>query len=229
MYLAPAPARACDRTSGGSRPRPGARPRRPWPPPVPWTDGSTRRCSPSCTAAPPPARRAGSRPWSRTAAADRTARPPDGSRVGYRDADLDALALRWSEVSRRTADVARQLPAGDLGRRPPQVLCRADAVIARRSVGFAAHVRGVALGQQHSLQQRFVGLRVDRGARLGGDRLGRRVCLLAGKPALLDREARGVASRVHVRHTGDAAMPIHFEEALRVARKTLHSGPFELR
>ena len=58
---------------------------------------------------------------------------------------------------------------------------------------------------------------VDRGAGLGGDRLGGGVGLLGREAALLDRAGGGVAGGEHVGHAAHARVRVDLEEA--VARR----------
>ena len=135
--------------------------------------------------------------------------------VGAADLQVDRQAADGAVRLVEALEVAGQFASRDLRRRPPQRVSGHARLVPRA----AAHERRGPLGHQDPVDHRRERLRLQVRAGARGDVVGRRVSLLAGQPALLDRERRDVPRRVHVRHTGDAAVPVGDEEAVAVARQ----------
>ena len=74
------------------------------------------------------------------------------------------------------------------------------------------------LGQQESAQHRPEGRRLDRDARVRGDRLRGGIRLLAGDAALFDLEVRGIAGGVHARNPSDTSVGVDRQEPRSVMR-----------
>ena len=85
-------------------------------------------------------------------------------------------------------------------------------------------------GQQHPVDNRVKRRRLSRKAGKGGDRLRRDISLLRGDAAVLDREIRRIAGRIHALEASDPALRVDRDEASgRPQRHSGHTGPEELR
>ena len=80
-------------------------------------------------------------------------------------------------------------------------------------------------GQQHALERCRVGLRLDRDAGLGRDRLRGRVGLLARQSSLLDPVVGDVAGGVHVGNAVDAPVLVDRQEPARIDGSPATAGP----
>ena len=169
------------------------------------------------------------------AVADRLHRGYTNLRVAVRDAEAASRRPACSPPAQ-----SRTVVTHGLGRRVasarapgPRTWC-AVGPCPRRGLRrcaraeYALQRERVALSPQEPAQHRREGLRVDRHACAGGDRLGSRIGLLAGDPALLDFEVRRIAGAIHARCLGHAAVRVNRQEPSGVMRQALNSGPDEL-
>ena len=122
-------------------------------------------------------------------------------------------SLGGSLDARERAKEGREVAPDDLGRRPPQRVCRDEGGLPEASRDFPAQVARQPSGQQDAAENGPEGGGLEVGTRGDRDRARGHIGLLRGDPALLDGEARRVAGRVHISQSDDEPVRIDRDEA----------------
>ena len=144
--------------------------------------------------------------------------PDESGSIAQLDFDWEARPVINLELAVVQPEIRGQVAARDLAWGPPQRVLR--HLLGSSAAGdLTAQVSGRRTREQHPPQHGAEWGGGDRGPGTGGQVLNHGVGLLSREASLLDREGRGVSSRVNIFDAGHPAVQVDGYESVRIMGK----------